>query len=217
VQGDFTNSGSITEGTSTIVLDGATAANLNTGCSNVSTCTNENLYNLTLNKTTQGTTVTLLTSGLRLTNTLTITKGTLSQSSLDIRAEGSSAVSLTSSGVWSNLSTGNVILGGNVSNSGDITLQGNGVSCGDTNTISLTSSSAGTQRSWSGSGTFNINDVALTDQSGTALITAYSSTDNGNNTSNWTILGGCNATPELNELMRHRGWFSGEIKQRFDK
>ena len=215
VQGNFTNGGILTEGTSTIVLDGSTTANLDSGCSTVSTCTTNNLYNLTLNKSTSGTTVTLLNTGLRVSNTLEITTGTLNQSTLDVQLEGSSALGVTSNGTWSNTSTGNLTLGGSVSINGTMTLQGNGASCGDTDSIVISSTSGGTQQTWNGTGTTTINDVTISDQSGTMLINALSSTNAGNVNTNWSIFGGCSTTPDPNELLRHGEWFSGEVNQKF--
>ena len=215
VQGDFTNNGTISEGTSTVILSGSAAAALDTGCSDAASCTSENLYNLTINKSTAGTNVSLSSTDLRLSNTLTITTGTLVQSTFDIRAEGGTAVSVASDGTWTNTSTGTVVLGGSVSNAGTVTLQSNGSGCGDANSITISSTSGGSQRAWSGAGTFSINDVVVSDQGGTALITAFSSENGGNNASNWTILGDCSATPQNSELLRHGEWFSGEIRQKF--
>ena len=66
-----------------------------------------------------------------------------------------------------------------------------GAGCGGTDDILIRSSVAATQRAWSGTGTFTLKDVDVKDQAGTAAITAYNSTNTGNNGANWTFAAGC--------------------------
>ncbi|MDO8335489.1 MAG: hypothetical protein Q7T74_01750 [Candidatus Saccharibacteria bacterium] len=93
-------------------------------------------------------------------------------------------------GKYVNTSTGDIVVGaGGVSNSGTITM-GNQNTCGGSDTISITSSSGGVQRDWTGAGTFNMFDLTVTDQAGSATITAYSSTPS-NVGANWTFASTC--------------------------
>src|SRR6185295_14903005 len=85
-------------------------------------------------------------------------------------------------------------LGGNLSNSGLVDLVGGGPSRGDADSILIRSPSAGTQRLWSGSGTFSVKDVDVQDQAGTASIEVLSGTNSGNNGANWAFNPGCTPT-----------------------
>ncbi|MFA5870244.1 MAG: hypothetical protein WC941_11170, partial [Candidatus Bathyarchaeia archaeon] len=129
---------------------------------------------------------------------LDITSGTLDQgASLNLTA---GAITLGAGGTLQNLGTGDLTIGVIVSNSGTITLNGGGSACGDADSILIRSTVAGTQRSWSGSGVFNMQDVDVQDQAGTASITVYSGTNSGNNGSRWTFISSCPAptsTPAL--------------------
>jgi hypothetical protein len=191
IAASYTNNGTLTEGTGTITLDGASAATLISGCATLNSCTNKDFNNLTINKTSSTNTVTLSTNGLEVSSLLTITRGTLVQGTLDVRVEGSSAVSVAANGIWSNTSTGDLILGGSFDNSGSVTFQGNGASCGQTDDISITSTSGGSARSWTGSGAFNMNDVSVQDQNGSVAITVYSGASVSGNGANWTFNSVC--------------------------
>lgn len=186
VGGNWSNSDTFLEGTNTVTFDGATAATLDSGCANEATCTNENFYNLTINKT-EDSTVTLSTNHLRVTNLINVMTGWLIQGAQNIRAEGSTAIDIDDFGRWQNLSTGNVTLGGDVINDGNITLNANGLSCGDADSITITSTNT-TQRSWSGLGGFRIGDVNVSYQTGSAVIHAADSTDSLNNGANWSFV-----------------------------
>jgi hypothetical protein len=186
VGGNWTNSGTFIEGTNTVTFDGAAAATLNSGCANEATCTNENFYNLTINKD-EDSTVTLSSTHLRVTNLINVVTGWLIQGAQNIRAEGSTAIDIDDFGRWQNLSTGNVTLGGNVINDGNITLNANGLSCGDADSITI-SSTDGTQRTWSGLGGFRMGDLTVSDESGSAVIHVADGTNNGNNGSNWSFV-----------------------------
>jgi hypothetical protein len=154
--------------------------------------------------------------GVNLTGTFTVdkTSGTVTAAS-DLLLGASQALNITSGTLYlndgSDLRAGNVTigtngrlvndsqttitLGGNVANSGRIDLRGGGSACPGDDLILIRSSVLGTQRNWSGSGAFRLVDVDLQDMAGTAAITAYSSTNSGNNGANWTFNGGC--PPEL--------------------
>ncbi len=180
VQGDWVNNGTFNEGTSTVTFNGTTSEELNSGCANFDTCTAQNFYNLTINKTAAGGSddnLSLVTNHLRVTNTLTITDGELIQGTLNVRVEGSSAVSIAAAGTWTNVSTGDLKLGGTFVNAGTATFNSNnGTQCVDTaNDIVISSTSGGSQRAWSGAGTFTLYNLDVTDMTDSS-ITAYTST-----------------------------------------
>jgi hypothetical protein len=183
VGGNWTNDDTFTEGTNTVTFDGATNATIDSGCADESTCTAENFYNFTINKS-EDAAATLSTTHLRVTNLLNIVAGWLIQETLNVRAEGATAVDIDDFGRWSNTSTGNITLGGSLINDGNLTLDGNGVGCGDTDDITIASTAAA-QRAWSGAGGFRITDVTVSYQAGTAVIYATDSTNNLNMGSNW--------------------------------
>lgn len=183
VFGDWANDDTLIPRNGTVVLDGASDTNLDSGCSDADTCTNEDFYNLTIQKD-EDAQVTLANTHLRVSNLLNIVAGWLIQGTLNIRAEGTTAIDIDDFGRWENTSTGNVTLGGDVINDGNITLNANGMSCGDANSITIASTNT-TPRSWSGAGGFRIADVVVSYQTGSAVVYAASSTNNGNMGSNW--------------------------------
>ena len=93
---------------------------------------------------------------------------------------------------WTGSGSGTNTLGGDVSNSGEIRLNGGTSTCDETDTILLRSSVGGVQRTWSDSGVFEFVDVDVKDQKaaigagGTTAAIALSSTDSVGNT-NWTF------------------------------
>jgi CSLREA domain-containing protein len=99
------------------------------------------------------------------------------------------SISISSLGTLSNFGTGDLTLAGTLSNAGTVHYDGGGVGCGDADSILIRSSVAGTQRAWSGAGTFTLTDVDVKDQAGTATIAVRSGTDSGNNGANWTFFG----------------------------
>ena len=102
-------------------------------------------------------------------------------------------MAVSSGATWNNLGTGDLILSGGVSNSGTITFNANGNGCGQNDDISITSSVPATQRAWSGSGTFNLTDVSVQDQGGTAIIGVRSGTSVSGNGPNWPFVSQCSA------------------------
>ncbi len=188
VGGNWTNNDIFLEGTRTVYLDSGKSATLDTGCTDADTCTSQNFYNLTINKGSGGDIVTLSPDELRVTNTFTITSGEFVQTTDDVRLEGTTALQLYDFGRYTNLSTGNLTLGGNVVNDyGAITFNANGAACGDADSITIASTNT-TPRSWSGNGAFRITDVNVSYQTGSATIKAASSNDGGNNGSNWLFI-----------------------------
>ncbi|OGY60217.1 MAG: hypothetical protein A3F24_00570 [Candidatus Colwellbacteria bacterium RIFCSPHIGHO2_12_FULL_44_17] len=170
IAGSFTNSGIFAESNGTVTLDdggSGSAVNLNSGCSDADACTDQNFYNLTINKTDADDAddnVTLLTNHLRLTSTLTITDGEFVQGALNVRAEGSSAVSVASAGRWTNISTGDLKLSGSFANAGTVQMDANGTTCGDADSILLRSTDADEKL------TFTINDDADQNETGSAAV-----------------------------------------------
>ncbi len=195
VAGNWTNSGgTYVEGTGTVTLNGATSTTLNSGCSNTDSCANNNFYNLEINKTDAADgndNVTLDTNGINVANTLTITDGELVQGALNVRAEGATAVSIVSTGKWSNISTGDIKLGGTATNNGTWLLDvgGNSDGCGggDTDDITLTTTDGATQRSLAGSGTFTWYDVSVSYMNATVAITVNGGTNVSNNAGSFTF------------------------------
>ena len=125
---------------------------------------------------------------------LTITSGTLNMGTASYNL-ATTVLTVASAGTLINTGTGDLTLAGNVSNSGQIIIESNGT-CGGSDDIQILSSVAGTQRTWSGAGTFTIYDATVKDQGGSAAITAYSSTSVSGNGVNWTFVGGaCPTTP----------------------
>ncbi len=162
--------------------------------------------NITINKSAG---VVTAASNLPFNNTgqtLTITSGILNLAGKNLAVDGlltingqfiqttgaltaTSGLTVGSTGVWQNNSRGSITLGGNVSNAGYIHLDGSGPICGESDAIQIRSSSSGVQRTWSGAGTFVLNDLNVKDQGGT--LTAYSSTSVSGN--GWTFNAGCPA------------------------
>ncbi len=135
------------------------------------------------------TTVVTMATNMTLGSTLGLTTGVLNQgASFTITTGGTLTVG--ASGYLYNTGTGDLTLGGDVSNSGTIQLDGTSGGCGDADAIAITSSSG--QRAWSGSGNFRMTDVSVTSQGGTAPITATSSTSVSGNGTNWTFSSTCN-------------------------
>lgn len=179
VNGDYTSDGTFAEGTSQVLLAGTSSMALDSGCTDMDACTGENFYDLTINKTdadTANDNVTLTSTHVRVSNLLTITDGELIQGTLNARIEGSSAVSINANGTWTNISTGDLKLGGTFVNNGQATFNSNnGTQCVDAaDDIAISSTSGGAVRTWSGSGTETIYNVAVTDMAD-STVTAYTS------------------------------------------
>lgn len=196
VKGNWTNSGgTFVEGTGTVTLNGTASTTLNSGCSTpLTTCTSQNFYNLTLNKTDAADAndnVTLTTNGIEVSNTLTITDGELVQGTLDVRVGGATAVSIALAGKWTNISTGDLKLGGTFTTAGIAVFNSNnGTQCTDgTDDIAITSTVGATQHLWTNTGTLTIYNVNVTDMTD-ASITAYTST---RTNTTWTA-GACAST-----------------------
>ncbi|MBL8186064.1 MAG: DUF2012 domain-containing protein, partial [Blastocatellia bacterium] len=126
---------------------------------------------------------------LETTQALNITSGTLYLTDSSDLTVG--PITVGPAGRLINDSSTTITLGGNVANAGNIFLLGPGAACPQADAVLIRSSVAGTQRNWSGVGNFAIADADIRDMAGTAPIIAYSSTDSGNNGTNWTFDSGC--------------------------
>jgi hypothetical protein len=120
------------------------------------------------------------------------TNATLDQSGNATLTVGN--LTVDSGGLLRNLGSGDLILKGDVSNAGTIQLNGAGSTCGDADTIAIRSSVPGVQRAWSGSGSFQLADVDVQSQAGTAAIQVLSGTNSGNVGANWTFAN-CGGVP----------------------
>jgi hypothetical protein len=165
-------------------------------------------YNLTMNKTgTDANDDLNLASNLVVRNTLTITDGQLLQGNYDVRAEGSSAVSIASGTdkEWTNIGTGDLVLGGTFANAGSVAFDTSDSGCTDiADAILITSTVTGTRRIWSGAGTFDMHNLDVLDQGASGIsITAYDSTYRGNG-ANW-LFTTCSSTSGTTGPLRIKG------------
>jgi len=183
VSGNWTNNGgTFTAGSSTVNFNSTTSTQTIGGTSGSQT------FNiLTVSKSGQ----TLSTGGSLATlniATFNVNAGTFDQGATDVF---SGPLTVAASAIYQGLSTGDLTLSGGVTNSGTITLSANGSTCGDADDILIRSSVNGTQRAWSGTGTFNLSDVDVKDQAGTAAILVRNGTNSGNNGANWIFFANC--------------------------
>ncbi len=176
VAGNLTSNDTSLGGTGTIKLDG-------TGTQTISAAAGGQIPIIAIDKSAG--TAQLGSTGT-FVSTFTITNGTFSQgASFNLTVTG--ATTVAAGGVFTNTGTGDLTLGGNVSNSGIISFDANGGGSGADDI--LIRSTAVTQRTWSGAGTFTMVDVDVQRQGVGAtpgIITVISGTDSGNNT-NWSF------------------------------
>src|SRR5262249_52564646 len=143
--------------------------------------------NLAVNKTVGATA--LLSGNVLVNGPVSVLSGTFDQGAYTVTAIG--GVSVNAAGTYSNIGGGDLLLGAGVSNAGILQINGSTADCGEDDTISITPTVAGAQRPWSGAGTFDIEDVNVKDQGGSAIITALSSTNLSGNGPNWIIKNDC--------------------------
>ncbi|MEE8130721.1 MAG: hypothetical protein V3T48_10550, partial [Vicinamibacterales bacterium] len=190
----ITNTSTAGGGSATLSLEGAADQTL----SGPGTSGQGELPSVVVNKTTGGVSI---VGNVAVEDSLTITSGTLrhdttSANSLRVLGAGT-AVSVAADGAWTNNSTATstITLAGGISNSGSIDFDATEDNCGDPDVVLVRSSVAGTQRSWSGAGSFSMVDVDVKDQAGSASITVEKGTDSGNNGANWVFEATCSGAP----------------------
>ena len=137
---------------------------------------------LTINKpsgtVTLGSNITLDAAG----QDLLISKGTLDLSTFQLTVADN--ITVSGGGVLKSYTGGDLVVGsGGVTNAGQINL-GNPQTCGGADSSTITSSSGGAARTWSGNGLANLYDVSVTDQTespvkGNGVV--WSGTNGGNN------------------------------------
>jgi hypothetical protein len=142
--------------------------------------------------------------------TVTITSGVLDQgASYNLSTGGTLTVG--TGGVWRNVGTGDISLGGNVVNNGQVQFRGS-TPCGGSDQIAITSTSG--QRLWSGSGKSTISDVSVTNQGGTATIYANSSTNVSGNGTNWLFTRNDCSAPDASLENGTLHWLGGTFNIR---
>jgi len=130
-----------------------------------------------------------LTGTTTINETLEVLAGTFDHGASFNLTAGAIDVSLGAT--YRDVGTGDLTLAGNVSNLGTIQMNGGTAACGEADSILIRSTVGATQRAWSGGSTFDLQDVNVQDQAGSATIFVLSGTDNGNNGANWNFLSGC--------------------------
>lgn len=99
---------------------------------------------------------------------------------------------VNSGGALVNNSAGTLVLGAGLTNDGTVSLNGSGPGCGDFDALRVRAPVAGVSQPWDGSGTFDLFDLDVQDQScAPGLVIVRDGTDAGGNTG-WTF-GGCTA------------------------
>ncbi|HXM48975.1 MAG TPA: C25 family cysteine peptidase [Pyrinomonadaceae bacterium] len=191
VKGDWSNSGTFSAGPSTINFNGA--ANQTIGGANSTTFSTLSISNTGSspnNKVSPAKDITVSAA-------LNVASGVFNQGAgaADDFSLTTNNVTVSSGATWQNLGKGDLILSGDVANSGTINFNANGTSCGDADDILIRSSS--TVRTWSGAGTFTMIDVNVKDQKvplapPPAFILVTSGTDATGNTG-WVFVNQCTA------------------------
>lgn len=168
---------------STITLDGSGTQNL--------TLSGASLAQVVVNNTAAANEVTF-TDTVTITEALDIQDGQVVFGAADLVVQdtGASGTALTLAAGTSltNNGTGNITLGGAVSNAGTIAFDSSGGGAGDVDDIQIRSTVGATQRNWQGAGTFMMVDVDVQDQTAIggnpASVAVTNGTNSGNNV-NW--------------------------------
>ena len=189
IAGNFTNNGVFNP-------NGGTARfNSSSAVQTIGGSTPTTFSTLTINNTASPNNTVTLGAATTVLTALNVTTGVFDQgASFSLT---SNTVTVSSGATLKNLGTGGLTLSGDVANAGTITFNANGTVCGDADSILIRSSVNGTQRQWSGAGTFSMTDVNVKDQRTPVApppitIVVTSGTDSGNNTG-WSFSGACTA------------------------
>lgn len=153
VSGNWTNNGTFVPNGFSVTFDGTGAQLITTG----GTGAGKDFAGFTINKASGTATL----AGDLGAGPVFIAAGTFDQGASFGMTAGS--VGLNAAGVWQNFGTGDVTLGGNITNAGTINLNGGGPNCGDADAILIRSTDT-TQRTWAGGGTFLLTDVDVARQ-----------------------------------------------------
>jgi len=184
VTGDWTNDGgTFTPSTGTVTFNSASAGQSITGAATSQTF---NILNVSKTGQTLGLGGSLATLNV---GTLNVNAGTFDQGTAASVASG--PITIAAGATLKNLGTGDLTLSSTMANAGTITFDGSGGGCGSADSILIRSSATGTQRAWSGTGTFTLTDVDVRDQAGTAIVTVFSGTNTANNGANWVFIDAC--------------------------
>ncbi len=182
VSGNWTNNGTFNNGGFKVTFDGA--ANQTIGGSSVSA-----FANLTISNTGAAGNNTVSLSQSVSDTSLNVTSGIFDQGASSNLTSG--AVSVTSGATWKDVGTGDITLSSGVSNAGTINLNGGTTACNENDDIQIRSSVTGTQRAWTGTGTYVVKDVDVRDQGGTSIIHVENGTNTANNGLNWIFTTTC--------------------------
>ena len=197
VGGNWSNGGTFTHNSGTVTFNGAANQSIGGNSTTFGTLTISNTGSSPTNVVSLATNTTVSTA-------LNVTTGVFSQGasasddfSLTMPNSPAVPVTISAGATWQNLGKGDVTLSGNVSNSGTINFNSNGTPCGGADDIVIASSTGGSQRTWSGTGTFSMTDVTVSDQrSGTpnppVVILVNDGTNAGNNVG-WVFVNQCTA------------------------
>ncbi|MDO8730736.1 MAG: LamG-like jellyroll fold domain-containing protein [Candidatus Omnitrophota bacterium] len=187
VAGNVTSTDTSVSGTANLKFDGTGAQTLTASGADFPNGT------FTLDKSSGAVT---LASDVTVGPALTITNGTLSQGA-SYKLTASAGITVGAGGILLNTGTGDLTLGGNLANSGTVTLDSNGSGSG--NNDILVRSTNTTKRTWSGAGTFTLTDLDVARMMVGATpgtLTVMSGTDSENNT-NWIF-------SDLDPVLHHK-------------
>jgi len=194
--GNWTNNGTFTAGAFTVDFNSSAGNQTISGNdSNFSTLT---IDNVPVNPTpSTNNIVSINVPTTHITTALFVTHGVFTQGETDTNDFSliTNAVTVATGATWRNFGKGDLTLSGDVSNAGTINFNASGTACGDLDDIAITSSNS-SQRTWSGTGTFSMTDVAVDHQKVPGLLNpplfvlVNSGKDNGNNTG-WQFVDQC--------------------------
>ncbi len=186
---------------------GTATINLNGSGSQTVSSSGGFLPNVTVNKSSG---IASVDSNVTITGTLGVTSGELRHNAYTLQING--AATISSGGTLSDYATASstIKFGSTITNNGALVLDGGGTGCGNFDYVLLRSTTDGTQRSWSGTGTFSVQDADIKDQGGALNIAVRSGTNSGNNAAQgWSFNSNC--LPSASFDNDFSSWSSGNI------